>query len=36
MMSYVVSDGRFFSLKASEWLFLLGSATVGSFITLFF
>jgi hypothetical protein len=36
MMGYVVSEGRLFSLKASEWLVLLGSAIVCGFITLFF
>jgi hypothetical protein len=36
MMTYVVSEGRLLSLKASEWLVLLGSATVCGFIMLFF
>jgi hypothetical protein len=36
MMTYVVSEGRLFSLKASEWLVLLGSAALGGFITLLF
>jgi hypothetical protein len=27
MMAYCVSEGRVFSLKASEWLMLLGGAT---------
>jgi hypothetical protein len=36
MMTYVVSEGRLFSLQASEWLVLLGSATVGGLITLLF
>jgi hypothetical protein len=36
MMAHVVSEGRLFSLKASEWLVLLCSATVCGFITLLF
>jgi hypothetical protein len=36
MMPYVLSEGRLFSLRASEWLVLLGSAAVGGFITLVF
>ena len=28
MMAYCVREGRLFSLKASEWLMLLGGATL--------
>jgi hypothetical protein len=36
MMPYVLSEHRLFSLKASEWLVLLGGATLCGFITLLF
>jgi len=37
MMAIVASEGRLFSLKASEWFVLLASvAFCGGFLTLFF
>ena len=36
MMNYVVSEGRLFSLKTSEWLVLLGCAALGGLITQLF
>ena len=36
MMGYMVSEGRLFSLKTSEWLVLLGSAVLGGLITQLF
>jgi hypothetical protein len=36
MMTYMVSEGRLFSLKTSEWIVLLGSAALGGLITQLF
>jgi hypothetical protein len=36
MMAYCVSEGRVFSLKASEWLMLLGGATLCGVVMLVF
>ena len=36
MTAYMVREGRVLSLRASEWLMLLGGAIVSAFIMLLF
>ena len=36
MLAYVVSDGRLFALKPSEWAVLLVGVAVCGFLTLLF
>jgi hypothetical protein len=36
MMAYVVSDGRVFALKPSEWSMLLVGVAICGFVTLLF
>jgi len=36
MLAYVVSDGRLFALKPSEWAMLLVGVAVCGFLTLLF
>jgi hypothetical protein len=36
MLTYVVSEGRLFALKPSEWSMLLGGVALCGFLTLLF